>query len=85
LSVNVIPDWVGAFDWRSMPVRPTLGHNMPFGHLSAPPDGSMDIRTNPYAYLAIPLTLLSAWLLLSKPRAKKSEPIAPKPATDSLT
>ena len=36
----------------------------------------------PYWYVVIPLTLLSAWLLLSKPRQSKSKiPTEPKPQT----
>lgn len=37
----------------------------------------MDALVIPGGSIVIPLTLLSAWLLLSKPRAKKPEPILP--------
>jgi len=40
--------------------------------------------TIPYWSIVVPLTLLSAWLLLSKPRAKKIEPTASKPPNDFL-
>jgi hypothetical protein len=39
----------------------------------------------PYWSIVIPLTLLSAWLLISKPRVKKIESNMAKPATDSLS
>ena len=38
----------------------------------------------PYGFLALPLTLLSAWLLISMPRAMKVDPIMTKPQHASM-
>ncbi len=45
------------------------------------PNGKLDwVYAIPYWSIVVPLTLLSTWLMLSRPRAKKAGPIPKSPA-----
>jgi hypothetical protein len=61
---------LGEFDYKSETYL--VGHPSPFVPNPGPPVSTHQTRVKvPYWSIAIPLTLLSAWLLLSKPRAAK--------------